>query len=67
MTPDDILEVMNRGDRIAKVLDRLELPSDPLTATALIGVMAGMVQTLGVRRAWAHATLDSALNDLGVP
>ncbi len=51
---------------MAKALDRLELPADDLTASACIMVMAGVLQGLHVRRAWVHAALDRALNDLGV-
>jgi hypothetical protein len=61
----DIVEVGLRGDRIAQALTRLSLPADSLTATAAIGVVAGLVHTLHIRRQWAHAALDRALNDLG--
>ena len=66
MTEQDVVEVGLRGDRIAKALTRLSLPADELTATAAIGVVAGLLHTLHVRRKWAHAALDRAFNDLGV-
>lgn len=66
MTKQDADEVMARADRMAKALDRLQLPSDDLTASAVIFVMAGVLQGMHVRRAWVHAVLDRALNDLGV-
>lgn len=66
MTQQDMEEVLERGDRMAKALDRLELPADDLTASAIIMVMAGVLQHLNARRAWVHAALDRALNDLGV-
>ncbi len=67
MTQQDTDEVIARGERMAKALHRLQLPADDLTASAVIMVMAGVLQDLHVRRAWVHATLDRALNDLGVP
>lgn len=67
MTKDETAEVIARGERIAQALTRLSLPSDELTATAALGVMAGLVHTMHIPRAWAHAALDRALNDLGVP
>ena len=62
MNEDEAKEIVSRGESMARAFTRLGLPSDQLTATAMIGVLGSVLGLMPVTRAWIHGELDRVLN-----